>query len=123
MQERGAGGAGQGCRSRQGRGARQVLTGGWRGTAGGVGARGAAPASGQMPWRVATTVRWTSLTAVGGGGDDEVEQPDGVGGSSDDEVEHPDCVGGGGDDEAEQRPGVAYRAEKKGMDFGETAKC
>ena len=69
---------------------------------------------------------------VEGGGDGKVEQPDGVGGGDDGEVDQPDGVGGGGDDEVEQPDGSAAtatrqssgrRAEKKGMDFGETAKC
>ena len=55
---------------------------------------------------------------VEGGDDGEVDQPDGVGGGGDDEVEQPD-----GSAATATRQSSERRAEKKGMDFGETAKC
>ena len=82
--------------------------------------------------RAASGRRDDGEVAFEGGGDGKVEQPDGVGGGDDGEVEQPDGVGGGGDDEVEQPDGSAatatrqssgHRAEKKGMEFGETAKC
>ena len=90
---------------------------------GGGGARRAASGRGERRRRP---------NGVEGGGEGKVEQPDGVGGGDDGEVDQPDGIGGG-DDEVEQPDGSAatatrqieqrHRAEKKGMDFLETAKC